>query len=566
MNLKKLVELVLPKDEIYDGIGNLIIKTQDAEKGDLSIPCFSLSKQLKKSPMIIAEELKEQILSNSEFDKYFSKLEVVAGYLNFYFDKAKISSAIINEILNNKEDCFKSNLGKDTVICIDYSSVNLAKYMHIGHLKNTIIGESIARIAESLGYKIVRINYIGDYGTPFGKIIAGYKKWGSKEDVDKRGIDALQELYVKFNQEATENSSLDEEARQIFKKIEEKDEEVYPLYTWIIDIAKKEAKRLLDKLGVTFDSWKGEASYSDKLEEVVSFLTEKNLTQISEGALVVDLSKFDMPPCLIKRSDGASLYATRDIAAAIDRYQTYKFDKMFYVTGHEQMLHFKQFFKVLELANQPFAKNLEHIHYGLFSLPTGKISSRKGKQATLVDLMDYAQNKANEVIKDRTFTIENPENVAEKVARGALNFSALKVEVGKDCIFDIDKAFAFDGETAPYMQYSYTRIESILRKAPNLDNVVADYNAIISTDAFELIKSCNNVMDCVKLAFEKREPSIVVKHSMDICKTLNKFYTTTKVLDGTNEQIKAKLKLLTCVKYALKALFNLICIDTLKEM
>lgn len=565
MNLKNLVASTLPNEELYEGLSKLIIKTQDSEKGDLSIPCFSLAKTLKKAPMLIAEELREKIIANPNFNKYFSKLEVLAGYLNFYFDKEKISCEIIKEILINANS-FKSNLGNGQTICIDYSSVNLAKYMHIGHLKNTIIGESIARICENLGYKVIRINYIGDYGTPFGKIIVGYKKWGNKQDVDKRGIDALQELYVRFNQEANDTNSLDDEAREVFKKIEEKDEEIYSLYTWIIDIAKKEAKRLLDKLGVTFDSWKGESSYSGKLDEVVALLTKKGLTQISEGALIVDLSKFDMPPCLIKRSDGASLYATRDIAAALDRYQNYKFDKMFYVTGHEQILHFKQFFKVLELANQPFAQNLEHIHYGLFSLPTGKISSRKGKQATLVDLMDYAQNKANEVIKDRTFNIEKPETVAEKVARGALNFSALKVEVGKDCVFDIDKAFAFDGETAPYMQYTYTRIESILRKAPAVENIKADYSVLTSLEAFELLKACNSVTDTIQLAFEKREPSIIVKHSMDICKTLNKFYTTTKVLDGTTAQIKAKLELLQCVKLALQILFNLICIDTLKEM
>ena len=562
MDLKQLIKEVLPESEEYIGLKELIAETVDSTKGDYCVPCFSLAKTLHKAPMLIAEELKS-LIKQSE---YIEKIESVAGYLNFYLNKEKISKAIINEILENKEKSFKNSVGKGKTICIDYSSVNLAKYMHIGHLKNTIIGESIARICEMLGYNVVRINYIGDYGTPFGKIIAGYKLWGSKADVDARGIDALQDLYVKFNQEAEKDSSLDDMAREIFKKIELKDEEYYSLYKWVIEIAIKEAERLLNLLGVKFDSWRGESYYSDKLNEVVDFLSSKGLTKTSEGALVVDLEEFDMPPCLIRRSDGASLYATRDIAAAIDRYENYNFDKMFYVTGHEQMLHFKQFFKVLELAGKPFAKDLEHIHYGLFSLPTGRISSRKGKQATLVDLMNLSLEKATDVIKDRTFTIEKPEDVAKKVARAALNFNAIKVEVGKDCIFDIDKAFSFDGETAPYMQYTYTRIESIIRKSKDLDlSCESDYSAF-NEESFELVKMCNKVKDVINLAFNKREPSIVVKHSMDICKTLNKFYASTKVLSGTNSEIKGKLELLTIVKHALSALFHIMCIDTLLEM
>jgi len=562
MNIKDIVKGLIPKTEEYSSIADLVSETIDASKGDLCLPCFSLSKTLKKAPNVIAEELKNQIQTSP----FVEKMEVVGGYLNFYLNKEMISKQVIEEILTEKENCFKSNIYQGKTVCIDYSSVNLAKYMHIGHLKNTIIGESIARICESLGYKVVRINYIGDYGTPFGKIIAGYKLWGSKEDVDLRGVDALQDLYVKFNQEAEKNPELDDMARDIFKKIEEKDEEIYPIYQWVIEIAVKETKRLLDILGVKFDSWRGEAYYSEMLPQTLEYLAQKGLTKESEGALVVDLEEFDMPPCLVRRSDGASLYATRDITAAIDRYENYHFDKMFYVTGHEQMLHFKQFFKVLELAGEPFAKNLEHIHYGLFSLPSGRISSRKGKQATLVDLMNLASEKATEVIKSRTFSIEKPEDVANKVARGALNFSALKVEVGKDCVFDIDKAFSFEGETAPYMQYTYTRIESILRKGEKYLTASADYSVLNQVDSFELVKECNSVLDSIVLAYNKREPSIVVKKSMEICKLLNKFYTTTKVLDGTNEQIKAKLELLMVVKIALQTTFKLMCIDTLKEM
>lgn len=562
MNLKEIVISSLPKEEIYEPLINLVAETIDDTKGDYCVPCFSLSKELKKSPILIADELKSKLLEN----ELIEKIESVAGYVNFYLNKKLVSKMIIDEILDKQLDYFKSDIGKGKTICIDYSSVNLAKYMHIGHLKNTIIGESIARICENLGYKVIRINYIGDYGTPFGKIIVGYKLWGNKQDVEERGIDALQEYYVKFNQESQNDENLEDMARETFKKIELKDDEIYPIYQWIVEIAIKEAKRLLDILGVKFDSWRGESHYSGQLNQVVNFLTEKGLVKESEGALVVDLSQFDMPPCLIRRTDGASLYATRDIAAAIDRYNNYHFDKMFYVTGHEQQLHFKQIFKVLELSGQPFAKNLEHIHYGLFSLPTGKISSRKGKQATLVDLMDYSFNKAKSVIENRTFNYEKPEDVAQKVARGALNFSALKVEVGKDCVFDIDRAFSFDGETAPYMQYSYTRIESILRKVDIDKNIVPDYSCINNEIGFELIKNCNDIKNVILQAFNKREPSMIVKKSMDICKALNKFYTTTKVLEGTENEILAKVNLLKIIKLTLQTTFNLMCIDTLLEM
>ncbi len=562
MNIKYEIAKNIKFDfsELNINVQDLIIESISADKGDYSLPCFSFAKVLRDNPMSIANKIKETV----DLSGIVEKCEVVAGYVNFFLNKEKVSAKIIEDVLDSD---LKYSYGENKTICMDYSSVNLAKYMHIGHLKNTIVGESIARICETLGYKVIRINYIGDYGTPFGKIIAGLEMWGSHEDVEQRGIDALQEYYVKFNQAAEEDETLDDKAREIFKKIEQKDEHYFPIYKWVVEISVKEAKRLLDLLGVKFDSWKGEATYSDQLNDTVEYLTEKGLTKTSEGALVVDLSDYDMPPCLIRRSDGASLYATRDIAAAIDRYKTYKFNKMFYVTGHEQMLHFKQFFKVLELAGEDFAKDLEHIHYGLFSLPTGKISSRKGKQATLADLMEFSLNKAKDVIKDRTFSIETPEDVANKVSRSALSFNALKVEVGKDCVFDIDKAFSFEGETSPYMQYSYTRIESILRKADELNlNCDADYSAINSTEAFEMLKLCNGFENIVLSAFNKREPSIIVKRAMDICKTLNKFYATTKVLEGTQNQVKAKVEMLKVVKKTLTSLFRIMCIDTLKEM
>ena len=494
MNLKQEVFKVLEPLKDYGDLNNLLIESIDETKGDYCLPCFSLAKTLHKSPMLIAEEIAGAInITNSNIEK----IECVAGYINFFLNKARVSENVLNNYSITK--CESNN----KVVCIDYCSVNLAKYMHIGHLKNTFLGESLARLFENFGYKVVRINYIGDYGTPYGKIIAGIQLWGSDNDIKNRGIDALQEYYVKFCAAEAEDEKLQQLARDISKKIEDEDAEIYPIYQQVIEVARKEAERLLEILGIHFDSWKGEASYAKEVNNVVEMLKEKGLISISQGATVVDLEKFDMPPCLIRRSDGASIYASRDIAAAIDRYNDYKYDTMLYLTAIEQKLHFAQFFKVLELAGMPFAGGLEHISYGRFSLPDGKISSRRGKQAVLVDLIDYVLNKANDVIKNRTFNIEKPEDVAMKVARGILSFNAINIDRHKDAIFDIERAFSFEGETAPYMQYTYTRIMSIMRKASNLDidDIAVDYSCLNQTQAFELIKMCCNLDNILNLVW-----------------------------------------------------------------
>ncbi|MBQ9795358.1 MAG: arginine--tRNA ligase [Clostridia bacterium] len=543
--------------ELNVNVEELIIESISEDKGDYSLPCFSFAKVLRDNPMNIANKIKDSV----KLGGLVEKCEVVAGYLNFFLNKEFVSKEIVE---NFSSENFKYNEGQQKVVCIDYCSVNLAKYMHIGHIKNSFLGESLARLFENAGYKVVRINYIGDYGTPYGKIIAGINLFGSEEDIQNRGIDALQEYYVKFNAAEAEDEKLQQLARDVSKKIEDKDEEIYPIYQKVIDIARKEAERLLDILDIHFDSWKGEASYAPDLEKVVDILNEKGLISISQGATIVDLSDFDMPPCLIKRSDGASIYASRDIAAAIDRYETYKFDKCLYLTAVEQKLHFAQFFKVLELAKMPFSGGLEHIAYGRFSLPEGKISSRRGKQAILVDLLEYVLNKANTVIQDRTFSIENPSDVAQKVAKAVLAFNALNIERHKDAIFDIERAFSFDGETAPYMQYTFTRLESILRKYEDVD-VVADYSCL-NQEAFDILKSINNFNGVIKYALEKRDPSLILKRVMELCKMFNKFYTTSKVLDGNDKTTKAKINLVKALKDTLAVGFNLLCIDTLREM
>ena len=483
------------------------------------------------------------------------------GYLNFFLNKEILSEEIIEKF---KPENLNLNDGNNKIVTIDYGSPNLAKYLHIGHLKTTIIGECLARLFTQCGYQVKRLNYIGDYGTPFGKIIGGMKMWGSIDDVKKRGNDALQEYYVKFNQEEANNPELSQYARDIFKKIEEKDSDIYPIYEMIIDIALKDAKNMFDILGVHFDDYRGEMFYSQFVPKVLDELREKKLLITSEDAQLVDLSDVNLPPAVILKNDGTSLYITRDISAVISRFNEYKFDKMIYVTDIAQILHFKQLIKIIEKMGYEFYQLMEHVPYGRFSLPDGKISSRKGKQAILVDLLEFALNRAKDIIKDRKFEIENPNDVANKVARAVLNFSVLRVERIKDCIFDTEKSFSFDGETAPYMQYTYTRLESILRKYEDVE-CKADYSCF-NEEAFALVKAINDFTAYIRLALEKRDASIMCKRIMDMCKTFNKMYTTCKILDGNNNTSKAKVNLVRALRDCLKVGFYLICIDTLQEM
>ena len=559
MNIKEQIVKCINFDfsSLDINVENLIIESISADKGDYSLPCFAFAKLLKDSPMNIANQIKDSVKLGGLVDK----CEVVAGYVNFFLNKEHISKEVLN---NFDANSLKFQEGNGKVVCVDYGSPNLAKYLHIGHLKTLIVGESLCRLFEQFGYTVKRLNFIGDYGTPFGKIIGGLNRWGSLEDVEARGNDALQEYYVKFNAEEANNPELTQVARDIFKKIEDKDKEVYPTYQKVIEIGLKEANRMFKILGVEFDDSRGEMFYNDLVPNVIEQLKEKNLLIESEGAQVVKLEDFDLTDAVILKSDGTTIYITRDISAAIDRHKDYNFDKLIYVTDVAQKLHFKQLFKVVELMGNEFAQNMEHMPYGRFSLPDGKISSRRGKQAVLVDLMEYVQEKAKEVIKGRKFEIENPEDVVQKVVRAVLNYSVLKVERIKDCVFDPELAFSFEGETAPYMLYTFTRLESILRKYEEKD-VEADYSCL-NVEAFEIVKAINDFKTTLKISLEKRDTSLIGKRVMDLCKMFNKFYTTTKVLDGNENTTKAKIQLVKALKETLSVGFNLICVDTLKEM
>ena len=560
MDLKRLITTNIKLNDIDIDFEPMISENQDKTMGDYSIACFKLAKTLRKPPIQIANDIKENFAGYDIVEK----IECVNGYVNFFVKKEFLIKNVLSEIYT--DEYFKKTANPKT-ICLDYSSVNLAKYMHIGHLSTTIIGESLARIYEEAGHKVVRINYIGDYGTPFGKMVCAHLMWGNEEELNARGVDYLQDLYVEFCKRANENPALEESAREYFKKIEEKDDIAYPLYQKFIEISKVEAERLLNMLDVHFDSWKGESSYSDDLNSVVEELKSKNLLMQSQGAQVVDLEKYDLGTCLIQKSDGTSLYATRDICAAIDRYNTYKFDKMMYVTAVQQRLHFMQFFKVLELMGYDFSKTLEHVYYGMFSLPTGKIASRMGKQAVLVDLIDVALNKVNSIIEERDFSQEYKEELARKIALSALKFTAIKNERIKDTVFDMGAAFNFDGDTSAYLQYTYARISSILRKVEVDDNFEGiDYSLLSSEIVNNIVLSLNNYNLYLSKAMEQNEPSILCKYTLDLCKMFNKFYKQEKVITDDKSAIKAKLYLLVNIKNILTKLFHLICIDTIEQM
>lgn len=559
MNIKKILASNL-RLEIPDiNLESLITETQDKSLGDYAIACFSLAKILRKSPMQIASDIKE----NYPKTDFVEKIECVNGYVNFFLNKQMLAKNVLSEI---HDDNFVKKDDKQKTVCIDYSSVNLAKYMHIGHLSTTIIGESLARIYEEMGYKVVRINYIGDYGTPFGKMVYAHLTWGNDKELDERGVDYLQDLYVEFCKRANDDPALDERARECFKKICDKDEKIFPLFKKFIEVSKVEAKRILDILDVHFDSWKGESAYSDQLDDVVKLLTSKNLLVESQGAKVVDLEKYDLGTCLIQKSDGTSLYATRDICAAIDRFNTYKFDKMIYVTAVQQKLHFQQFFKVLELLGFDFSKNLQHVYYGMFSLPTGKIASRMGKQAVLVDLMDVALNKVNAIVGERNFSDQKKKEIAQKIAYSALKFTPIKSERIKDTVFDIDAAFNFDGDTSAYLQYTYARICSILRKANDATFENIDHSYLTSESCANLVLMLNSYEANITKAMEQSEPSVLCKYTLDICKLFNKFYNQEKVISDDKKATQARLYLLINIKKILTKLFHLICIDTIEEM
>lgn len=519
----------VPKSEIAESV----TIPPDNSLGDYALPCFKFAKILRKSPVAIAESL----AASYPADEVISEVSAVNGYLNFKINRTGLTRETLTRILKEGEKYGSAEIGGGKVICIDYSSVNIAKPFHIGHLSTTVLGGALYRIFKFLGYKAVGINHLGDYGTQFGKLISAYKHWGNREDVQSRGIHAVNELYVRFNNEATEE--MEQEAREYFRLIESGDQEANDLFNWFKELTLAYVQKIYERLQITFDSYAGERFYTDKMGPVLDELRAKGLLVESQGAQIVDLEPYGMPPCLILRSDGASLYATRDLATAIYRKNTYDFDKCLYVVAYQQNLHFKQVFKVLELMGKEWAKDLVHVAYGMVSLEDGAMSTRQGKVVWLEDVITRCVEKAYSVISEKNPDLEKKEEVAEKVGIGAVVFGALYNNKIKDIVFSYDKALNFDGETSVYVQYTCARAASVLAKA-RAEGISWENTPVIEPckQEFELIKALADFPETVKTAAEKYEPSYVARFCVDTAQKFNKFYFDCKILQAENEQLR----------------------------
>ena len=529
----------------------------DASMGDIAIPCFKLSRQLRKAPPMIASKLSEAM--NLDI---IDKAEAVNGYLNVYLSSSALASHVIKEI-NDKKDLYGSPMNGDgKTVVLDYSSPNVAKPFHIGHLGTTVIGHSLKLLHEFAGYKCVGINHLGDWGTQFGKLIVAYRKWGSKEAVEKNEIDELVSLYVRFHKEAELDPELENEARAEFTKLEHHDEENLALWRWFIEISIREYKKTYGQLGIEFDSYNGESFYTDKMPEQIKVMKDKDLLKIDDGASVVDLNEFGMPPCLILKRDGSTLYPTRDIAAAVYRKRHYDFTKCIYVTSAGQSLHFAQWFKVLELMGYEWHDGLVHIPYGTVSINGEKLATRTGNVILLKDLFAMAIDKVGDIIDEKNPNIENKSEIAEAVGVGAIVFHYLSNNRMRDINFMLEDALSFDGNTGPYAQYTYARCSSILEKAGKTDFV--DINTDnICVEEKELAKVLARFPERIDEALADYEPSVITRYILDLCASFNRFYHNCSILGADDDLIKnTRLAFTSATRRVLGTALKLICLKT----
>ena len=564
MNFKDIISEILKSDEIKkEDIFSALAPTPSLDKGDVCLPCFKFAKILRKSPQAIAGELKEKIDSSSQ--PLIGKTAVEGGYLNIFFNRAFAVKEMVTAFSQNG-GVTKPKPKNGKTVCIDYSSVNIAKPFHIGHLLTTVIGGSLYRIFNYLGYNAVGINHLGDWGTQFGKMIVAYLNWGDDLDIEKRGVRALLDLYVRFHSEAEKDESLEAEGRAWFKKIEDGDSRALEIFNKFKDITLKEVKRVYDRLGVKFDSYAGESFYNDKMQPVIDELKAKNLLTESEGAMVVDLEKYGMPPCLILKSDGATLYATRDLAAAVYRKQHYDFYKNLYVVAYQQNLHFKQVFKVLELMGKTWASDCVHVPFGMVSLEgQGALSTRKGNVVFLDDVLNEAVEKAAKVIEGKNPELEDKQKIASDVGVGAVIFGALSSGRIKDLVFSFDKALSFEGETAPYLQYTHARCRSVLSRAGVSDGKI-DYDVLTDDDSFTLVRLLSSFDDVVSDAAAKYEPSVVSRYLLDLAAVFNRFYLNCRIIGEKPDVMYTRLLITRYVAEALKEGLKLLLINAPDRM
>ncbi len=551
-----------------EDIAELISVPSDTSMGDYCLPCFRFAKVFRKSPVDIAKGLAETIT----LDGGLAKVEAVNGYLNFYLDKLSFAKEILSKVLREGKKYGSSNMGEGKTVCIDYSSINIAKPFHMGHLSTTVIGGALYRVHKKLGYKVVGINHLGDWGTQFGKLIVAFKKWGTEKQLLKKGMPYLTQLYVKYHEQAETDPMLDYEARLWFKRIEDGNPEAVRLWTLFKDITLDAVKEVYKRLKITFDSYNGEAFYNDKMDVVMQDLKAQDLLKVSDGAQIVDLADYNMPPCLVAKADGATLYATRDLAAAYYRKKRYDFDKCLYVVAYQQDLHFKQVFKVLELLGKDWYKDMIHVRFGMVSMEGGEaMSTRKGKVILLESVINKAVSRSLKVIKEKNPDLKDAEDIAEKVGVGAVIFSSLYNSRIKDIVFSYDKILNFDGETGPYVQYTNARCNSVLKKGHESWKKIAkgeyiatdeDYKGVDNKEAQEVVRLLAKYPDVLKDVLSDYEPCVLTRYIMDLAQAYNKFYFEHKIITAPEGERETRLMLTMAVHRVLEdglALLGIAC-------
>ncbi|HEM3577232.1 TPA: arginine--tRNA ligase [Streptococcus suis] len=562
MNQKQVIAerlaAVLPNLEV-EAIYNLLEKPKSSEMGDIAFPAFSLAKVERKAPQAIAADIVEKLDTTG-----FEKVLATGPYVNFFLDKAAISHQVMTDVITQKDQYGQLNIGQGRNVTIDMSSPNIAKPFSVGHLRSTVIGDALANIHEKLGYKPIRINHLGDWGKQFGMLIVAYKLWGDKAAVEADPISELLKLYVRINAEAEEKPELDEEARQWFKKLEDGDPEAHELWQWFRDESLVEFNRIYDKLDVTFDSYNGEAFYNDKMDEGIQILEEKGLLQESKGAKIVDLESYNLPPALIMKTDGATLYITRDMATAMYRKRTYDFVKSIYVVGQEQINHFKQLKAVLKEMDFDWSDDMTHITFGLVTKDKKKLSTRKGNIILLEPTLDEAISRALTQIEAKNPDLENKEEVAHAVGVGAVKFYDLKTDRDNGYDFDLEAMVSFEGETGPYVQYAYARIQSILRKANFVPSAENDYK-LADAESWDIIKHIQNFSNVVERAGDKFDPSLIAKYAINLAQAFNKYYAHTRILDESPER-DSRLALAYTTGVVLKEALRLLGVKAPEKM
>ncbi|BCP58603.1 arginine--tRNA ligase [Streptococcus suis] len=549
---------VLPQLDI-ETIYSLLEKPKSSEMGDVAFPAFSLAKVERKAPQAIATDIVEKLDTTG-----FEKVVATGPYVNFFLDKDAISHQVLTDVIAEKDQYGQLNIGQGRNVTIDMSSPNIAKPFSVGHLRSTVIGDALANIHAKLGFNPIRINHLGDWGKQFGMLIVAYKLWGDKAAVEADPISELLKLYVRINAEAEEKPELDEEARQWFKKLEDGDQEALELWQWFRDESLVEFNRIYEKLDVHFDSFNGEAFYNDKMDEGIQILEEKGLLQESKGAQIVDLESYNLPPALIRKTDGATLYITRDMATAMYRKRTYDFVKSIYVVGQEQINHFKQLKAVLKEMGFDWSDDMTHITFGLVTKDKKKLSTRKGNIILLEPTLDEAISRALSQIEAKNPNLENKEEVAHAVGVGAVKFFDLKTDRDNGYDFDLEAMVSFEGETGPYVQYAYARIQSILRKANFVPSAENNYK-LADAESWEIIKHIQNFSTVVERAGDKFDPSLIAKYAINLAQAFNKYYAHTRILDESPER-DSRLALAYATGVVLKEALRLLGVKAPEKM